>query len=39
MRALTSTTNPSQSEPGSNDSEGLFHILESSKTGVSPCAV
>ena len=34
---LTSTTlTPRQSEPGSNDKEGILHILHSHRIGVSP---
>ena len=32
---LTSTTTLGQSEPGSNSNEGVFHILQSSRTGAS----
>ena len=32
-------TTPSQSEPGSNDNEGVFQILQMSRTGASPLDV
>ena len=33
---LRGTTITDHSEPGSNVSEGVFHILQTSKTGASP---
>ena len=33
---LTSSTTPHQSEPESNDNEGVLYIPQSSKTGNSP---
>ena len=33
---LTGSTTLRQSEPGSNGNEGILHILQSSRTGVSP---
>ena len=33
---LTGTTAPGQSEPGSNDNQGVLHNPQSSKTGASP---
>ena len=35
MGPLTGTTTLSQIEPGSNDNEGVLHILQSSRTGAS----
>ena len=33
---LTGTTTPSQTEPGSHGNEGVVHISENSKAGISP---
>ena len=32
----TKPTNPGQSEPRSNDNEGVLHTLQISRTGASP---
>ena len=37
-RALSGTTTPDQSGPGSNDNEGVLHIPQISKAGVSQSA-
>ena len=33
-KTLLDATTPGQSEPGSNDNEGVLHISQSSKTGL-----
>ena len=36
VRTLSAATTPGQSEPASNDNEGILHILQISRTGALP---